>query len=70
MKTSNSEVAAASIESKLHSGPEAFERFKDFTRRVVAVPKSEVDRKLAAAKKGKAQSGNKKQRDYSIPNPS
>jgi len=41
---------AEATEDKLHSGPEAFDRFKEFTRRILAVPKQAVED--AEGKKG------------------
>lgn len=51
MKKSEHPDSISAIESKLHSGPEAYERFKDFTRRIVAVPKAEIDKRIAEDKK-------------------
>jgi len=39
---------AEATEDKLHSGPEAYERFRDFARRIAAVPKQEADQIEAA----------------------
>lgn len=42
-----------SIESKLHSGPEAFKRLQDLTRTVLAVPKADLDKKSSGEQKRK-----------------
>lgn len=37
----------------VEDGAEAFRKFQDFTRRILAVPKKEIDRKLALEKSHK-----------------
>jgi hypothetical protein len=40
--------------SKLHEPSEEFQRFQDFTRRLMAVPKKEIDQQKAKYEKQRA----------------
>ncbi len=43
----------APIEEKLHSGPEAFQRFKSLAGRLMSVPKAEIEAVEAQEQKSK-----------------